>query len=248
MGGVPVADSPIGPLPVTFSGTLPCADCKGERYKVTLQADRWFFDATSKSRSGDSQGTDLGCGRWRLSEGGRILSLDSGADAYGNDWRTIWRVEDDHSLRLVVWNDDTTDVRIGGRITRTDRVSSSGNDPPCHHVATLVSERWVLRRLGRHKVKPADPEHEPWLIFEPRTGIVEGSAGCNRFTGSFEKGVTTLRMKSFGMTRMACQGLRQEAAFMNALERTWHYRVTDRWLELADEHGVVLAKLEEDNR
>ncbi|HQR60553.1 MAG TPA: YbaY family lipoprotein [Methylophilaceae bacterium] len=67
----------IGPLPASFAGDLPCADCQGIRYQLDLFADHAFFLRMSymgKNRAFDDIGT------WSLADG-RTLILDGGREA-----------------------------------------------------------------------------------------------------------------------------------------------------------------------
>jgi copper homeostasis protein (lipoprotein) len=109
--------------------------------------------------------------------------------------------------------------------------------------AELANTRWVPVRIGERSVTGL--EREPWFALEPRTKHVTGSGGCNRFTGSYESGTGTLKFGALASTRMACPAMETEATFLKALERTRRFRLAGRNLELVDELGVVLMRLEE---
>jgi copper homeostasis protein (lipoprotein) len=109
--------------------------------------------------------------------------------------------------------------------------------------AELANTRWVPVRIGERSITGL--EREPWFVLEPRTKHVTGSGGCNRFTGSYESGTGTLKFGALASTRMACPAMETEATFLKALERTRRFRLAGRKLELVDEHGVVLTRLEE---
>jgi heat shock protein HslJ len=111
----------------------------------------------------------------------------------------------------------------------------------------LGNTRWVPIRIGDHAMTVASGQREPWIELEPRSRGVTGSGGCNRFTGGYESGEGTLRFDAVASTQMACASTRTETEFLLALEATRRFRVHGRTLELIDEHGRVLVRLEERN-
>jgi putative lipoprotein len=90
-------------------------------------------------------------------------------------------------------------------------------------------------------------QREPWIELDSRSKQATGSGGCNRMSGGYEAGDGTLHFDRLISTQMACPALEIETAFFRALERTRHYRVSGRTLELMDAAGNVLARLEEGN-
>ena len=90
-------------------------------------------------------------------------------------------------------------------------------------------------------------EREPWIVLESGAMTVVGSGGCNRFTGSYEAGVGTLRFSPMTSTKTACPSTGTETAFLRALNETRRYRVEGRFLQLLDAAGNPLVRLEERN-
>ncbi len=73
-------DAPLAPLPATYVGVLPCADCPGIRYHLNLFPDRSFFHRTTYlERPGVDPQDDIGS--WVLSSDRRILVLKGGREA-----------------------------------------------------------------------------------------------------------------------------------------------------------------------
>jgi len=246
-GATPPTKSPIGALPATFVGVLPCADCRGIHYQLDLLRNSRFAESIKYVRDGDSQGIGLVQGIWWISPDGRKLTLDAGSDAAGDDMRSAWRVKDAHTLRMLDQQDDSIASELNYELTRTDSLPPVWPGPLPEFLATLANTRWVPLRIGRHAVKVPAQQHEPWIVLDPRTREVTGSGGCNRFSGSYDVGVETLLIRSLAVTRVMCPDLGSETAFLKALNKTWGYRVAGRRLELLDDHGAVLAELEERN-
>lgn len=88
---------------------------------------------------------------------------------------------------------------------------------------------------------------EPWIVLDPRSKRVTGSGGCNRIAGSYEIGNGTLRLGPLMATKMACPLMDTETAFLRTLDETRRYRILGQTLELIDDAGKVLVRLEERN-
>lgn len=69
-------------------------------------------------------------------------------------------------------------------------------------------------------------------------------ARIDRFSGGYQAGRDTLRFVRIMSTLMACSSMATETAFLRALNNTRRYQVLGRILELRDEKGRVLARLE----
>jgi heat shock protein HslJ len=230
-----------------FFGVLPCVDCNGVRYQVELRPDSRFAENVQFARAGGSQGGGISTGIWWVSDDGTRLTLNYGCDPAGEDNFSVWQVENSRTLRLLEgWYSITSGP--SAELTRTDSLPSIWEERHFYFETPLENMRWVPRRMGGRAVKVRAPQNEPWIVLNSKDRQVTGSGGCNRFTGEYDKGVQTLRMRSLAATRMACPELRGENAFLQVLEQTWGYRVTGRRLELLDESGAVLAELEERNR
>ncbi|MEQ1832797.1 MAG: META domain-containing protein [Candidatus Eisenbacteria bacterium] len=228
---------------------LPCVGCLGIRHQLELRPDGRYAYSLEFKRAGDSRSVEVGAGIWWISEDSTRLTLDDGVMPDGEDLRAVWQLVDRETLRTL---DVHWQPRIAGgtgELSRADSLPSMwGEQHFMLFQAPLADTRWVPLRIGGKPVKSRDSQHEPWLLLDSKGRKVTGSGGCNRFTGDYDKGVQTLRMRSLAATRMACPELRGETAFLQVLEQTWGYRVTGRRLELLDEGGVVLAEFEERNR
>src|SRR6267154_1638263 len=80
MAATPPTKSPVGALPATFVGMLPCADCKGVHYQIDLLPNSRFTGSIQYLRGGDAQGIGIVLGMWWISPDGRKLTLDAGCD------------------------------------------------------------------------------------------------------------------------------------------------------------------------
>lgn len=74
-------------------------------------------------------------------------------------------------------------------------------------------------------------------------GRMDGTAGCNGYSGTWRADGDELTLEVGPMTAMACAEpvMTQEAAFVAALSATRSYRLADTLLELRDAEGRVVA-------
>ena len=111
--------------------------------------------------------------------------------------------------------------------------------------AGLTNTYWRLVRLGRDPVAASPGSREPHLRLLPGEDRVQGSTGCNRLIGSYERADARLRFGAVATTRMACEDdAEQEQALLQALESTRRFSITGSHLELLAEDGRLLARFE----
>jgi len=74
---------------------------------------------------------------------------------------------------------------------------------------------------------------------------VSGSSGCNRLMGRYEAEDGSLTFSGLATTRMACPAAMDlERRFLTALRATSTAEITQQRLELFDDDGRLLARLE----
>ncbi len=91
----PAQAAPLGTLPASFIGELPCADCPGIRYHVNLFPDRVFFLRTTHIGRADNANFD-DIGSWVLSSDRATLILKGGREA-----PEIFAIKDRDTLRKL---------------------------------------------------------------------------------------------------------------------------------------------------
>src|SRR5215831_4252907 len=152
-GATPPPQSPIGSLPATFAGVLPCADCRGIRYQLDLLPNSRFAESVQRLHDGDNQGIELSHGIWWISPESRTLTLDAGSDAAGEDMRSAWQVKDARTLRMLVdERGDSIASDVNHELTRADSLPPVWHGSPPEFVAPLANTRWVPLRIGVHAV------------------------------------------------------------------------------------------------
>ncbi|HKP15662.1 MAG TPA: META domain-containing protein [Gemmatimonadaceae bacterium] len=120
-----------------------------------------------------------------------------------------------------------------------DRCGSSTQNEP------LENTRWRLTRLGDKAVSSDATQREPQLVLSSETGRVSGSGGCNQLSGRYEAEDGSLTFSTLATTRRACpSGMDVERRFLAALRATSRAEITQQRLELYDDDGRLLARLE----
>jgi copper homeostasis protein (lipoprotein) len=82
-------------LPASFSGDLPCADCEGIRYRLSLFPDGAFHLRLTYVGTGNGASSD-DIGTWLLSSNQQVLVLNGGREA-----PTLFRIVDAKTLRKL---------------------------------------------------------------------------------------------------------------------------------------------------
>ena len=90
----PAPAASLEPLPASFSGTLPCADCAGIEYLINLLQDGAYMQRTTYLRDGRDE-TSYEIGAWSLSNDHHTLVLNRGESS------TYWSIQSATTLRKL---------------------------------------------------------------------------------------------------------------------------------------------------
>jgi heat shock protein HslJ/uncharacterized lipoprotein NlpE involved in copper resistance len=114
-------------------------------------------------------------------------------------------------------------------------------------VGGLEDSYWKLVDLNGEAVVTAPGQQEPHLRLETVLRRVTVSGGCSSIRGSYQVNQGNLRIKEMAGTQKNCPEtvMRQEGAFLKALEATTTFRLFTEALELYGE-GKRLARFEKE--
>jgi copper homeostasis protein (lipoprotein) len=116
--------------------------------------------------------------------------------------------------------------------------------PPAAPAVALEGTVWRLVELvGRPMPARPDSARAPGFTLLVDGHKVQGSAGCNRMTGTYQLTGTSLKFGPLATTRMACPAMDVEQAFLLALDGTTRYEIVGSSLTLYGAAGA-LARLE----
>jgi len=105
----------------------------------------------------------------------------------------------------------------------------------------LSDSQWVLTDIVGKTVPLSGKAY--MRFHQNEKTFVDGSGGCNRFSGNFTVVGSALRVGPLISTRMACPDMREERAFFNALQSVDAYRLEQGELLLLRD-GAPLLRFE----
>ena len=106
-----------------------------------------------------------------------------------------------------------------------------------------VESNWALETICTDGNEISVPEgYSPYLAFLADKKI-SGETGCNRFFGDYTAKGKNLTFTNVGSTRMMCPEMAFENAFLNVINETAQYTITDKSLALKDKDGNIIALL-----
>ncbi len=109
----------------------------------------------------------------------------------------------------------------------------------------LENTYWKLTRLGDRPVIVHNDHREPHLVLQKEEGRAVATGGCNMAGGAYQLDGERLAFGDMMSTMMACPGLMdQEHAFLQALAVVDAWRIEGQHLELLDDAGELLLRLE----
>ena len=106
--------------------------------------------------------------------------------------------------------------------------------------AGLTGISWRPIMVGDEAI----PEDSGIFVSFEVDGGIKGRGGCNNFFGSLEQTEAGLEIGPLGATRMACPEpiMSREMAFLEALQKTRDFQVSNDSMRLLDDEGSVLAE------
>lgn len=129
-----------------------------------------------------------------------------------------------------------------------DTSPPSADEPPppapAPPAAALEGTEWRLAEIGGQPSSTVlDSARYPRFTLLAKGHRLQGSAGCNRMSGSYELNGRSLKLGPLATTRMACPALETETAFLKALGATTRYEISGTRLTLFGGDTAV-ARLE----
>lgn len=145
----------LGPLPTSFAGDLPCADCAGLRYNLNLFPDQVYF--LSIRYLGKEEALVVhDIGNWTLSSDRKILALTG-----GREQALRFTVVDQQRLRMRDRDGHDIDSRLSYTLVRSSRfepieprtvmrgmyryMADAGSFTEC-----LTGRRWPVAQEGKN--------------------------------------------------------------------------------------------------
>ena len=211
----------------TYNGTLPCADCEGISTTLILNEDFTYKLLTIYLGKSDQAFESNGNFVWN-NEGTTITLFDE-----SNESKQQYEVAGNRLFHL-----DINGTRINSNFASMYILLKSGSE--------ITEKYWKLVELmGKEVVRDEQMQKDPHIIFRTQDNRVNGYAGCNSFSGSYEiQEGYRLRISSVAMTQMACLDMTIETEFVRVLNTTDSYLVKGDTLFLYRARMAPLARFE----
>lgn len=117
--------------------------------------------------------------------------------------------------------------------------------PPPFAALPLRGSQWTVEQLGGVPVIDDEAARAPFLRFGTADTSLNGFTGCNRLLGQYRLEGSSLHFDKLAATRMACPGASLlELTFTDALKASARWNLFGDVLELYDEAGVMLMRLQ----
>ncbi len=120
----------------------------------------------------------------------------------------------------------------------------------CTHNAmvhsNLVYTDWQLIEIGGKATAATTEGRLPSLNLSEKTGGAQGSGGCNRYAAKFTQSGESLSFSAPLASKMGCASAvnQLEMAFFEALRAVATQRIKGDQLELRDDQGELLMRLQ----
>ncbi|KXO13051.1 Lipoprotein-related protein [Moritella sp. JT01] len=107
----------------------------------------------------------------------------------------------------------------------------------------LTGTHWQLSMLGTEAITTDVTLHTPYITFSQDDNKVMGFAGCNRFSGNYDRQANNVNLTQLLTTKKLCfQQMNLETQFLTALSEADNYSVIDNTLTLYSNSGLALGQ------
>lgn len=207
----------------TYMGILPCDDCIGIQFKLTIQDDSTYSTKSIHPKNADEVFEQKGRYDWNIFGSKIICRIDNKAVAtYKVEENQLVLLEQEAHLK------EKTDALY---------ILYKNSNP-------IWNKLWFATTFKNEKVEKA--EFEPHLTFLPK-GQLKGSGGCNTLDAKYTLiEDQKIKVGAVSSTKKACGDLKHyDRELSEALNQSTSYKVQDKsklWLYNAN--GETLAVFE----
>ena len=107
---------------------------------------------------------------------------------------------------------------------------------------TLDSTKWEVAQISGMIIFTTETTKLPTLDFDAEKMTVNGTTGCNNYSGSYTMDGSQLAFGPMATTRMACPDIAIESGFQKAIAKIGSYKINGDLLRFFDDSGVELLK------
>ncbi|WP_430972811.1 copper resistance protein NlpE N-terminal domain-containing protein [Sunxiuqinia rutila] len=209
---------PVG----NYTGELPCADCPGIMYSLSLNKDRTYSESSTYLDRED--------GTFR----------NSGTFEIVNDTIVHLKDKDQHEglKQFVIKNNQLVILDIYGNPIESgyaDWYILNKSEKAAQQID--LSGKWILTQMNTTTV---EGENAPYIEFQLDANRFSGFGGCNRIGGNFELSGDSIQFGMIMATKMACFDDQYETEFLKTLnEQSWKVKQAKQSLTLSNASGKL---------
>ena len=208
----------------TYQGILPCADCPGIDYQLTLKNNQTYSEKTI------------------YQDRHMPAVLDSGTYTIIND--TILQLKNEPkrtSMRqLAIRDNQLTVLDMNGQLIHSgyaDRYILKKVDPQSmkkqEELAKKLDGRWQLQSINDEFL--SEDVQIPWIELNVKQNRFFGFGGCNRLNGEVSFSADSIRFGRIISTKMACINNNVENQFLRIFRnQSWAFDRSDSILTLTN--------------
>jgi heat shock protein HslJ len=168
-----------------------------------------------------------------------------------NDVCSYSAESDKYSVKVLIKKEECTDgmsdniYQYSVNVSVTEKSSNQTKEfKGCGYYTNdyRLDDIWVLDKLKGNEFSKKDYSTRPYMELKVRDSRVGGNAGCNTFLGKIEiKGHKIAFSKNMNMTKMACEEMKLEMDFINAISgKTLGYKVDNGKLYFYENGNTVM--------
>lgn len=205
-----------------YTGTIPCADCKGIRTMIDLSKNMTYVMETKYQGKSEEIFRSNGSFSWDKSGSYLIMNKESGKPSYKVGENILFVLDSEGKL-------------ITGNLANNYTLTKETN--------TLTEKYWKLIEINGKTVKSS--EKEAHFILKAADNRITGNSGCNSFAGSFEQQPgNRISFSKIASTRMACMDMSIEDQLFNILSTIDNFSLNEGILSLNRARMAPLARFE----
>ncbi|MGY5353957.1 copper resistance protein NlpE N-terminal domain-containing protein [Wenyingzhuangia sp. IMCC45467] len=203
----------------TYTGTIPCADCRGIDTKISINKDLTYTKQVKYLGKHEDYITTKGNFVW--DEIGSNIIIDDVSYMVGEN-------------TLIQLNQQKENIK--GALATQYVLGKTATD------TLLTNLKWELFELRGQEIE-RENKNIPFFTLDISNNSIAGSSGCNNFHGNFElKTGNKVSFSKIVATQKLCFNAPYEGPLLNALETIDNYTIKNDTLTLNKARMASLAK------
>jgi len=217
------------------------------RLELTLNADASYSSRKTRAFNGKADGVEDESGSWGYSSDRAVIVLRSSDDNWS--W---FAFRPAGVLRAIDSRGNSLGLTAPVELHRGDASPMTAAPVPPRAAAAprsvtlpLSGTEWQVMELENKYVRPVSKTQRRILLtFDEDRQTFSGASGCNDLDGTIAADWRTLTITPRKSLRVCLADAGTERALSRAIKATRAYRVTGTILDLFDEQGARIARLE----